>query len=74
MIEVPTFVKGAAGYNAALNQLADAVRELQQAVKSDDLADLTVVELRALAKERGVDLGDATKKPDIIAAIEAADA
>lgn len=34
------------------------------------LEDLTVQELRDLAEEQGIDLGDATKKADIIAAIE----
>lgn len=33
----------------------------------------TVPELRALAEERGIDLGDATRKADIIAAIQLAD-
>lgn len=36
------------------------------------LADMTVPALKALAEERGVDLGDATKKADIIAALELA--
>lgn len=34
------------------------------------LADYTVAQLRALAEERGIDLGDATRKADIIAVIE----
>lgn len=33
-------------------------------------ASMTVSQLEALAKERGVELGDATKKTDIIAALE----
>ena len=78
MIEVPTFIKGESGYNAKLNALADAVRDLQKAV-SDlasgvGLTEMTVVELRALAKREGIDLGDVTKKDDIIAAIEATEA
>lgn len=40
---------------------------------SVDLETLTVAELRALAGERQVDLGDATKKADIIDAIRTAD-
>jgi hypothetical protein len=36
------------------------------------LADLTVAALKALAAERGVDLGDAAKKADIVAALELA--
>lgn len=35
------------------------------------LEDMTVAELRDLAAERGVDLGKARKKRDIIAALEA---
>lgn len=64
MIEVPTFVKGEPGFAAKLNQLAEAVRELQG---GDDLSSKTLPELRALAEERGVDLGDATRKADIVA-------
>lgn len=37
-----------------------------------DLEGMTVVELKALAAENGIDLGDATLKADIIAAIELA--
>jgi hypothetical protein len=42
--------------------------------RADDgtLASLTVPALKALATERGVDLGDATKKADVIAALELA--
>lgn len=36
------------------------------------LADLTVARLRALAEAETIDLGDATKKDDIVAAIELA--
>lgn len=36
------------------------------------LADLTVAQLKAIAVERGVDLGDASKKADIVAALELA--
>lgn len=38
-----------------------------------ELADMTVAELRELADARGIDLGNASKKGDIIAAIEAAE-
>jgi hypothetical protein len=38
---------------------------------ADDLADMTVAQLRALARDRGIDLGQARKKDDIIAAIAA---
>jgi len=37
---------------------------------TDDLSDLTVKELKALADERDVDLTGKTRKADIIAAIE----
>lgn len=39
----------------------------------DDLNDKTVAELKDIAAARGIDLGEATKKADIIAAIVAAD-
>lgn len=38
-----------------------------------ELAGMTVAELRELADARGIDLGNASKKGDIIAAIEAAE-
>lgn len=37
-----------------------------------ELAHMTVAELRALAEAEGIDLGDAAKKADIVAAIELA--
>lgn len=39
----------------------------------DPLADKTVNQLKAYAEEKGIDLGDATKKADIIAAIQLAE-
>lgn len=39
----------------------------------DGLDALTVKELRARAEERGIDLGDATKKADILEALRAGD-
>lgn len=39
---------------------------------SDDLHKKTVAELKEIAEQRKIDLGDATKKDDIIAAIELA--
>lgn len=38
----------------------------------EDLNALTIAELKALAEQEKIDLGDATKKADIIAAIELA--
>lgn len=46
--------------------------EPAQAERPVELAKLKVSDLKALAAERGVDLGDATKKADILALIEAA--
>lgn len=40
-------------------------------VEEIDLSELTVAELKAKADELGIDLGGATRKDDIIAAIEA---
>jgi hypothetical protein len=38
-----------------------------------DYEDMTVAELKEYAEKNGIDLGDATKKADIIAAIELSD-
>jgi hypothetical protein len=38
----------------------------------EGLGDMTVAELKALADGEGIDLGDATKKADIISAIDLA--
>ncbi len=52
--------------------LVDVNGNVIEAVKpADGLEAKTVAELRALAAEKNIDLGDATKKADIIAAIEA---
>jgi len=37
------------------------------------LGDMTIAKLKAYAEEKNIDLGDATKKADIVAAIEAAE-
>lgn len=39
---------------------------------ADSLEDLSVSKLREYAKDKGIDLGDATKKADILVAIEKA--
>lgn len=44
----------------------------QEPAADVDLTDLKVDELKAHAEANGIDLGDATKKADIVAAIEAA--
>lgn len=49
-----------------------AVEETVDADDDTDLKKLNVEQLKALAAERGVDLGDATKRADIIAALELA--
>ena len=43
-------------------------------VADDPLAEMTVKELQAYADTNGIDLGEATKKADILAAIKAAEA
>lgn len=40
---------------------------------ADSLNDLSVPKLREYAKDKGIALGDATRKPDILAAIEKAE-
>lgn len=47
-------------------------QEGEQGGDANPLADLKLDELKAYADEHGIDLGDATKKDDIKAAIEAA--
>lgn len=59
-----------------INENGDAPQantESEETAKANYAAK-TVPELKALAEERGVDLGDSTKKDDIIAKLEAADA
>lgn len=64
-----------AGWKVAEDQ-TPGVDDLGQAeletADGDDLAGKTVAELKVIAAERSVDLGDATKKADIIAALELA--
>lgn len=52
----------------------DDVDATPEEIQGKLLEDSTVAELRGLAADQGVDLGDATKKADIIAAIESAQA
>ena len=55
---------------------AEAIGMAIDAVDEDGeprtLADHTIAELRDIAKDEGVELGDSTKKADIVAAIELA--
>jgi nucleotide-binding universal stress UspA family protein len=61
-----------------LHQVTDAVAGPEQPADGEPAADLpfletlTVKELRAYAEEHGIELGDASKKADLIAAIETA--
>jgi Rho termination factor, N-terminal domain. len=50
------------------------ITENEPAGAEKQLEDMTAAELKAYAKEHEIDLGDATKKPDILAAIQAAEA
>ena len=43
-----------------------------EASEEVDLSDMTVKELKAYADEKGIDIGDATKKIDIITLIQTA--
>lgn len=52
---------------------AQALLDAQsQSTGGADLNAMTVANLKALAEEKGIDLGEATKKDDIIAVIQAA--
>jgi hypothetical protein len=45
--------------------------EIDEPGEARDLGDMTVAELRVLADERGVELANGARKPDIIAALGA---
>lgn len=49
---------------------AELVEAINKLSTEPNLDDLTVAELKELAKERGVDLGVATKKADILALLK----
>jgi hypothetical protein len=51
--------------------LEQGILDDEASFENDDLASLKVADLKQLAEDEGVDLGDATKKDDIIAAITA---
>lgn len=53
--EVPRFVKGEPGFAEKLNQLADAVRELQELVKSPESIDAQDGERKFDPSEHDVD-------------------
>lgn len=56
----------------AVNGYAATIGDVAEALAAVDLSTLTIAGLKVLAAERGVDLGDAKKKDDIIAALELA--
>lgn len=60
------------GRYTVLSEDDDADLVVNPAEQPLDLEGLTVAELKALATEHEIDLGDATLKADIIAAIELA--
>lgn len=62
---------GAVADEDAENAEPEAQTEPEAEVESP-FPKMTVPELKAWAKENGIDLGDATKKADIIAVLEAA--
>jgi hypothetical protein len=64
-----TLVRVSAALGGFLVPIGDSTVETDGTDK--DLSDLTVADLKAVAAERGVDLGDATKKADIIDKINA---
>ena len=53
-----------------LAQIADKAKSNDQTIRfTDNLGDLSVAKLKALAAAETIDLGDATRKPEILAAI-----
>lgn len=77
MIAVGEVIRGDLAKVAVENKWAKEVPPNEKPANDADeqpklLADLTVEQLKSLATERSIDLGDATKKADIIAAIELA--
>lgn len=60
------------GRDAAPLIASGDVSEVTDEPRTTELSDLTVDQLKALAADRSIDLGDATTKADIIAAIELA--
>lgn len=58
---------------AVREKWAEEISETAAHVEEDiDLDSMKVDELRAYAADRGIDLGDATKKADLIAAVKLA--
>jgi hypothetical protein len=55
------------------NPIYEALNTADVEPEPETLEPMTIAELRTLADERGIDLGDARRKADIIAAIELAE-
>lgn len=72
--EVGDIVKGDLARVAVENEWAEEIEvtEPDDGAKTNELAKLTVPQLKALAAERNVDLGGAEKKAEIVAALDAA--
>lgn len=68
--EIDVFVEIDSPPEALLNNPTFATEDALAQEAAAGYGDMKVADLRALAAERNVDLGDATKKADIIAAIE----
>lgn len=66
-IAIGEMIEGELAEVAVREKWADEVKEGEPAGKS--LEDMTVAELKAHAEANGINLGDATKKADIVKAI-----
>lgn len=60
----------AAGEKKIIDGLAPAIAEREE--KAPDLSKMKIDQLKAFAKDEGIDLGEATKRDDILEKIEAA--
>lgn len=54
------------------NSSAEPSNTSESKEKAEDLSNLNIMQLKKLAKERGIELGDANKKDEIIAVIKSA--
>ncbi len=62
------------GYSSCTAQPPEAAAEPAEEPAPSSLDTLNAAQLKKLAKERGIEIGDASKKADLIAIIEAAQA
>lgn len=72
-IAVGETISGSLAAVAVANKWAEEVPPSGSTATKLDLAAMTVDALKALAAQNDIDLGDATKKADIIAAIQLAE-